>query len=370
MKEYHTIVYIGRFQPFHLGHFETLKTAFSLAERVILIVGSHNAPRTVKNPWTAAEREAMLRSCYSKEDNDRLCVVPVEDRLYSDVQWVRTVESNVRYIVKGGETMHEYLHPGVPYKPRIGLIGFAKDLATSKYTNQFKQWERVPVTRFDVGDDSPLNATKIRELLLTGHVHFTNGAVPPTVFTFLKTFSVTDTFKELLAEYEHGIGEERLYDSMPKGRAINHLTADAVVIQSGCVLLIQRKHSPGKGLWALPGGHVNANERIEDACIRELIEETGIKVPEKVLRGSIFCEHVFDHPDRSLRGRITRKNARTVTMAFGIKLDDAAERPRVVASDDAHKAWWFTFDEIAHMRDQIFEDHASLIEYMLSRVPQ
>lgn len=368
MKKYNFIIYIGRFQPFHIGHYATLTTALELSERVILIVGSHNAPRTVKNPWTAKEREDMIRACLTEEQNARICVVPTEDRLYSDPQWIRSVEGSVNWIVKGGEEPFKLSYPGKEYNPKIGLIGFAKDSVTSKYTNQFKQWERITCERTDVGDDSPLNATKIRELLFTGHVNFTSGAVPTPVYGYLKEFSHTDIFKELLAEYNHGIGEERLYDSMPKGRAINHLTADSIVIQSGHILLVQRGHSPGKGLWAIPGGHVDANERIEDAAIRELIEETGIKVPEKVLRGSVFCERIFDHPDRSLRGRISRKNARTLTVAFGFKLDDDATLPRVVGSDDAKKAWWFTFDEVAKMRDKMFEDHADLVEWALSRM--
>jgi bifunctional NMN adenylyltransferase/nudix hydrolase len=63
------------------------------------------------------------------------------------------------------------------------------------------------------------------------------------------------------------------------------VTVDAVVVQSGHVLLVKRKAMPGAGLWALPGGFLNQEETLLDGAIRELKEETKIKVPVPVLKG-------------------------------------------------------------------------------------
>ncbi|MBN6743269.1 NUDIX domain-containing protein, partial [Acidithiobacillus sp. MC6.1] len=70
------------------------------------------------------------------------------------------------------------------------------------------------------------------------------------------------------------------------------VTVDAVVIHSGHILLVERKAEPGKGLLALPGGFLDQRERIEDGMLRELKEETNIKVPVPVLRGSIRASRV------------------------------------------------------------------------------
>ncbi|RLE94819.1 MAG: hypothetical protein DRN04_01875 [Thermoprotei archaeon] len=50
----------------------------------------------------------------------------------------------------------------------------------------------------------------------------------------------------------------------------------AVVLKNGRILLIKRGKEPGKGLWSIPGGAVQAGERLEEAVLRELYEETGL----------------------------------------------------------------------------------------------
>ena len=60
-KEYQFGIYIGRFQPFHLGHLETLKLALAKTEQVILILGSHRVAADIRNPWSSQERIEMIR---------------------------------------------------------------------------------------------------------------------------------------------------------------------------------------------------------------------------------------------------------------------------------------------------------------------
>jgi bifunctional NMN adenylyltransferase/nudix hydrolase len=121
--------------------------------------------------------------------------------------------------------------------------------------------------------------------------------------------------------------------------------------------MIKRRAEPGKGLWALPGGYVNANtdKSVLDAAIRELREETGIKVPEPVLRGSIKDNRVFDAIDRSPRGRI-------ITHCFKIELPDGP-LPRVKGQDDAEKAKWVPIAEVRS--EECFEDHYEILQHFL-----
>ena len=124
---------------------------------------------------------------------------------------------------------------------------------------------------------------------------------------------------------------------------------------SGHVLMIKRKACPGMGLWALPGGFLNQNERILDGMIRELKEETGIKVPVPVLIGNIKGQQVFDDPNRSLRGR-------TITHAFFIELP-AGELPHIKGMDDAEKAKWIPLSFIRE--EELFEDHYQILNTFL-----
>jgi bifunctional NMN adenylyltransferase/nudix hydrolase len=357
--KYNTIVYIGRFQPAHNGHIATMQAALEQANRLVVVIGSHNTPRDIKNPWTAPERETMIRECLSAEDNARVSFVYAENRLYSNTFWARNVERLVNEVVAGFNFVN----------PTIAIIGNGKgDKDTSEYVDYFKQWKRIPMSCVKLGE-MPLHATKIRELIFTGHAGFISHAVPEGVHHYIRDFMFTEEFSVLKAEYDFHVKEEKKYEQVPYG-SYTRYTADAVVIQSGHVLLIRRGQAPGKGLWALPGGHVDQTETAFEAALRELSEETAIKLQREVLERCVFAEKIFDHPERSMVGRLSKKLVRTTTMAYGFKLDDKRDLPPVKGQDDADAAHWFTFAEITNMRDQLFEDHADIAEFFLARVPE
>ncbi|MEK7358233.1 MAG: adenylyltransferase/cytidyltransferase family protein, partial [Bdellovibrionota bacterium] len=59
--KFKTAVVIGRFQPFHAGHQELIESALTLAEKVVIVVGSAGAARNLRNPFTADERIEMMK---------------------------------------------------------------------------------------------------------------------------------------------------------------------------------------------------------------------------------------------------------------------------------------------------------------------
>jgi bifunctional NMN adenylyltransferase/nudix hydrolase len=209
-----------------------------------------------------------------------------------------------------------------------------------------------------------VSATKIRELMFEGDVGYTASNLPAPIYRRLEEYVKTPEFELLRGEYDHILAEEDMVRPLPYG--MTFFTADSVVVQSGHILLVKRAGYPGKGLWALPGVHVGLNETVEEAAIRALIDETHLKVPLKVLKGSLKKTKRFDHPERSLRARLTEKNARSITDAFFYRLDSNTPLPKnVKAGKGIEKAWWFTLAEAKKMRPVLFEDHACIIDFVL-----
>ncbi|BBA65364.1 bifunctional nicotinamide mononucleotide adenylyltransferase/ADP-ribose pyrophosphatase [Xanthomonas phage XacN1] len=358
--QYDLVTFLGRLEPPHVGHIETLLNAFNHGRKVLMVLGSHNEPRTIKNPFTTQERMEMVLASLPLDLQQRIVFVGAEDYLYSDSDWFTNVSRLIREVAFANFDSDE----------SVAIMALNKDESTY-YLDYFKEsFDILPMHEIKVGDDHShaLSATKIRELYLEGYVKFIEPAVTPGTYDFLVKFMKTPEYAALRFEYDEGIKYDKQFENAPYGNT-NFLTSDAVVFQSGHVLLVQRGHSPGKGLWAVPGGHLNNNERFLEGAIRELREETGLKVPEKVLRGSVFAENVFDHPNRSLRCRIKARKGRTVTMAFGFKLDDKEKLPRVTGQDDAALARWIPIDVVLNeMRSELFEDHWHIIKWFANRL--
>jgi bifunctional NMN adenylyltransferase/nudix hydrolase len=334
-KKYDTLVLIGRFQPLHNAHLEIIKRATALTDQLIIITGSAAQPRTYKNPFTSFERERMIKLAAGSLALN-IYVEPNIDTIYNDQAWAVRVQAIVAKHAKDS---------------KVGIIGHKKD-ESSFYLDMFPQWEYENVEKIE-----PLSAVNIRDLYFRRDVNmkFIQGVVPVTTFDFLIKFKDTPEYEQIIKEREFVEKYRQQYASLPYPPIFS--TADAVVIQSGHVLMIRRRAEPGKGLWALPGGYVNANtdKSVEAAMLRELREETQIKVPAPVLKGNIVRSRVFDAVDRSPRGRI-------ITHAFHIQLPDG-ELPKIKGSDDADKARWVPIAEVNS--EECFEDHYEIIQHFL-----
>ncbi len=343
-KAYDFLVFIGRFQPFHKGHLAVIEAGLAQAEQIIILCGSAHQPRSTRNPWTAAERESMIRGALSSTNNDRTHIAPLMDIVYNDESWVRNVQTTINGIVTA--------HHGTPHKtPKVGLIGHGKD-QSSYYLNLFPQWGAVNVDNYQ-----GINATPIRESILEQTEFIgsksAKSVLPENVHQHMEGFCQTDIYQQIKGEQAFVTRYKSAWDSAPY--APTFVTVDAVVVQSGHVLMVERKARPGKGLLALPGGFIDHSEKLVDGCLRELREETRLKVPAPVLKGSIKSQQVFDDPYRSARGR-------TITHAFYIELAPNKALPKVKGGDDAKHALWVPLADLDPT--QIFEDHYFIIQEM------
>jgi len=349
MKNFDYVVFIGRFQPFHNGHQMIVDEALKVADRkVIVLIGSVNKPRSIKNPFDELQRTEMIFNGYAPAEKEKIRVGYVEDNMYNDDAWIRNVQEAVaKIILTDGWT---------DYPPKIAIIGHEKD-ETSFYLKFFPQWKSINI---EPGEhEKEIHATDIRELLFSrteSKMNYLRGVVTSGTYRDLVEFRKTKEWEELATEFEFVQQYKKSWATAPYAPIF--VTTDAVVVQDGHVLMVKRGASPGKGLWALPGGFLNQNERIVDGAIRELVEETKIKVQSKILRKSIVDTNVFDHPGRSLRGR-------TITHAFYIKLDSVGELPKVKGSDDAVHAEWIPLSEFDKMERNVFEDHFHIVKYFV-----
>jgi bifunctional NMN adenylyltransferase/nudix hydrolase len=355
--EFDALVFIGRFSPFHNGHKAVIDEALKRAKEVIVVVGSSFAARNTRNPFTFEERKAMIDAVYANKlmENplarasdyepyytSRVKVVPVSDYPYDDNKWVAAVQNVVNGAISWSAD---------PIK--IGLIGHEKD-GTSYYLKIFPTWGSVSVPNVD-----GINATDIRNYGFENKTFRginSEKFLPATVFTQLLSFQASAWFSNLITEFDMIRKYKAAWKAAPFPPTF--MTVDAVVVQSGHILLVKRGDMPGKGLWALPGGFLNQSETMLDGAIRELKEETKIKVPVPVLKGSVKESKTFDAPNRSQRGR-------TITQAFFIDLGFDNTLPKVKGSDDAEKAFWVPLNEVVKQQNKFFEDHFHIISFFL-----
>lgn len=353
MKAYDLAMTIGRWEPAHNGHKRNLIETAKQSDKVLIIIGSAFQPRTIKNPINHEERKAILKEivaecvCSGEISEDvEFHYEFVRDYKYEENRWLCEIQEAVSKRTQGIE------------RPKVCILGHDKDLSTY-YLNKF------PYVKYELGSyseigETPINATAIRELLFERNYTMIKGVVPDATYKFLKEFIKTEEFEALVEEYNYIKNYKKAWEAAPFPPTFN--TVDAVVVQGGYILLGKRKNAPGKGLWALPGGFIDPNETTRDAILRELDEETEIKVARNVLDRTIKNVRTFDHPDRSLRGR-------TITQAFLFELNAVdGKLPKVKGADDIEEARWFTLAEVKDMSPVLFEDHHSIISIMTTRL--
>lgn len=334
-------VYVGRFQPFHLGHLALLKHALELAPTVVVVMGSAWQARTPKNPLTWQERAEVVRLALGDEERGRVKFLPMRDH-YDELRWVRAVQRGVADLC--GEAAS------------VALVGHHKD-ATSEYLRSFQGWTVISVERVPGADGSALrdalyaSASHNVEATLAALV----GQAPASTLDFLRAWVRLPHLEAITHEWRLLCEEKARWAGAPYPPVF--VTVDAVVRCAGHVLVIQRGKAPGQGLYAVPGGFIEQRETVYQSCLRELQEETHLPVPDLALRASLVDVAVFDHPDRSQRGRV-------ITHAHFFDLGER-ELPEVEAGDDAQAVEWMPTARLPALEDRFHDDHFHMLDHFL-----
>ncbi len=135
-----------------------------------------------------------------------------------------------------------------------------------------------------------------------------------------------------------------------------HLVATDIVLFSklnnqNVVLLIMRKNPPFKNAWALPGGFLDVDEDLENCALRELEEETSVKLSQLNFVG------VYGNPNRDPRGRV-------ISVAYAALVNINQHEPK--AADDAKNVGWKNLEDLptlAFDHQQIIADAARIVEF-------
>lgn len=326
---------IGRFAPLHEGHKLLLRSAAAQCDKLLVLIGSANQPRTIRTPWTYKERsEAILKwgAFPANQDNigRKLKTIPINDYAFNDTVWIKQIQT----VVEAQQWQGIVENKDIRLKglaPQVILFGHEKD--DTDYLSWFPDWKYVSIQ-----STVKTSGTSEREFLFKNHP----DQLP----------------KSVVDDWNYFKKEAETFKNYPFPETLNFNCADAILECAGHVLLIKRKFAPGAGTWALPGGFKNQQETFLDCAIRELVEETNVRIPEKVLRGSIIQTKLFDSPKR---GHGIPRN--TLAVHIKVSLDADGKLPRFAPADDAVEAKWVKVSEIG-TQYLMFDSHDGILVNM------
>lgn len=165
-------VFIGRFAPFHKGHLQTIRQLIldEQIDRVVCVLGSSDK-LDLRNPWTPAVRELMIRDSLSPDENKKLGTVSLKDFGNDDI-WT----DNLVRLVREETTGHFKSRTNLSFT----LYGVGKDASTSQYLLQIEkilldtqtnwQYKALP-TVYQTKDGEVMHATDLRDAAMTFFMH-------------------------------------------------------------------------------------------------------------------------------------------------------------------------------------------------------
>lgn len=336
-------LYIGRFEPIHLGHETIIKQMLvDKLDTIVIAIGGATGARTFKNPWSFAERSIMINIAFEelKKDiangpnwNVKLRIIGIPDYI-SDYRWQQDLKVRMEGITNKEDD--------------ITIYGYEKD-QSSYYLKFFPEWGyKECETIFQ------LDATTIREKMYMKELvqkakpygEFNEmKMVSDGVLNFINGWSESEEFRLLRQEWEFIQTFQKQFEGL-KNKPV-FVTVDALFItRDREVLLLKRKEYPGLNMFAMPGGFINYDLTLRQSIDAIVEKKLGIDISN--------IKHtkmeVIDKPGRSLRGR-------TVTNVFvfeNFKWDGLLKQGEFVK-----------IGNLGMYRQQMFEDHFMIIDHLL-----
>jgi nicotinamide-nucleotide adenylyltransferase len=163
-------LYVGRFQPLHLGHLSVIREVLKEVEELVIVIGSAQYSHNFNNPFTAGERLVMVRTALEEcgVDGKRVWIVPVPD-VHLHMMWVSSVEG---------------------YTPHFDIVYSNEPLTRRLFMES--GYKVKPIRLFERKEYS---STEIREKMLKGQNW--EKLVPKSVSTFIKEIDGLNRLKDL-----------------------------------------------------------------------------------------------------------------------------------------------------------------------------
>ena len=163
-------LYVGRFQPFHLGHLEAIRIVLKSIDELVIVIGSAQYSHNAKNPFTAGERLVMVRHALQEAgvNYSRLWIVPVPD-VHLHMLWVSALEG---------------------YTPKFGVV-FSNEPLTRRLF--MEKGYKVKNIRFIQRKD--YNSTLVREKMLKDESW--TKLVPKSVAQFITEIDGVNRLRDL-----------------------------------------------------------------------------------------------------------------------------------------------------------------------------
>jgi nicotinamide-nucleotide adenylyltransferase len=163
-------LYVGRFQPLHLGHLSAIKEVLKEVNELVIVIGSAQYSHNFNNPFTAGERLVMVRTALEEcgVDSKRVWIVPVPD-VHLHMMWVSSVEG---------------------YTPHFDIVYSNEPLTRRLFMES--SYKVKPIRLFERKEYS---STEIREKMLKGQNW--EKLVPKSVSTFIKEIDGLNRLKDL-----------------------------------------------------------------------------------------------------------------------------------------------------------------------------